>query len=188
MSLEDHFVYDKMKIPIIQSANHCKIQVIKGITSSLYSLLAIYYIDVVTEISDWSDLETQLQETRESLEEIEQRLHQVRRDLHEKHELQAQQEQIRSQIQEIAGDRPRRNKNSKIRRKPNSSTGKSPANPLQESLQQQLQQISDRLEQIEADLESRLISWSSLHESFWQIVRFVGIGIIIGVILRGCAG
>jgi len=31
------------------------------------------------------------------------------------------------------------------------------------------------------------LSWSSFREPFWQIVRFVGIGIIIGVILRGCA-
>lgn len=141
----------------------------------------------MTEISDWSDLEIQLQETRESLEEIEQRLHQVRRDLHEKHDLQAQQEQIRSQIQEVADDRPRKKNNSKIRRKPNSRNGRSPLNPLQESLYQQLQEISDRLEQIEADLESRLISWSSLRESFWQVIRFVGIGIIIGMILRSCA-
>ncbi|MFN5964006.1 MAG: DUF2203 domain-containing protein, partial [Pseudanabaena sp.] len=38
------------------------------------------------------------------------------------------------------------------------------------------------------ELESRLISWSSFQEIFWQVVRFVGIGIIIGVILRSCAG
>lgn len=163
------------------SANHCKIQHIKGLT----------YTDVVTEISDWSDLEIKLQETRESLEEIEQRLRQVRRDLGEKQELQAQQEQLKAQIQEISSDRLHKknnSRNSKIRRKPNSSNGRSPSNPLQDSLHKQLQEISDRLEQIEVELESRLISWSSFRETFWQIVRFVGIGIIIGVILRSCAG
>ncbi|NMF59786.1 hypothetical protein [Pseudanabaena yagii] len=145
----------------------------------------------MTEISDWSDLEIQLQETREFLEKIEQRLHQVRRDLREKQELEAQQEQMRSQIQEIADASPRNSsnsRNSKIRRKPKSQNGRSPVHPLQESLHQQLEEINNRLEQIEAELESRLISWSSFREIFWQVVRFVGIGIVIGVILRSCAG
>jgi multidrug resistance efflux pump len=143
----------------------------------------------VTENFDWSDLEIQLQETRESLDAVEHRLHQVRREFHEKQELQTQQEHIRAQIQEIADAQPPKknnSRNSKVRR--NSHSRRSPLNPLQESLHQQLQEISDRLEQIELDLESRLISWSSFNEIFWQIVRFVGIGIIIGVILKSCAG
>jgi tetrahydromethanopterin S-methyltransferase subunit G len=145
----------------------------------------------VTEISDWSDLEIQLQETRESLNKIEHRLHQVRRDLREKQELEAQQEQMRSQIQEIADTHyhsSNNSRNSKIRRKPKSTNGRSQVHPLQESLHQELEEVNNRLEQIEAELESRLISWSSFQEIFWQVVRFVGIGIIIGVILRSCAG
>lgn len=141
----------------------------------------------MTENFDWSDLEIQLQETRESLDAVEHRLHQVRRELHEKQELQAQQEHIRAQIQSIADAQPHKrnnSRNSKVRR----NSRRSPLNPIQESLHQQLQEISDRLEQIELDLESRLISWSSFNEIFWQIVRFVGIGIIIGIILKSCAG
>ena len=141
----------------------------------------------MTENFDWSDLEIQLQETRESLDAVEHRLHQVRRELHEKQELQAQQENIRAQIQSIADAQPHKknnSRNSKVRR----NSRRSPLNPIQESLHQQLQEISDRLEQIELDLESRLISWSSFNEIFWQIVRFVGIGIIIGIILKSCAG
>jgi len=142
----------------------------------------------VTEISDWSDVEAQLKETRELLEEIEQRFLQVQRDSIRQQELLTQQEEIRAQIQDTSGgDRPQNNSNSKIRRKPNSRNGRATPSPHKEELLQQLQEIGEQLEQIEANLESRLLSWSSLREPFWQIVRFVGIGIIIGVILRSCA-
>jgi chromosome segregation ATPase len=139
----------------------------------------------VTEISDWSDIEAQLQETKGLLEEIEQRFHQVRRDSLKQNELRSQKEQIREQIQDISSDRLASNKNQKIRRKPNSRNDRS--SPHKEELLKQLDAVTEQLEQIEADLESRLLSWSSFREPFWQIVRFVGIGIIIGVILRGCA-
>ncbi|MCA6501890.1 MAG: hypothetical protein IM585_15895 [Pseudanabaena sp. M135S2SP2A07QC] len=136
-------------------------------------------------MSDWSDIEAQLQETKGLLEEIEQRFHQVRRDSLKQNELRSQKEQIREQIQDISSDRLASNKNQKIRRKPNSRNDRS--SPHKEELLKQLDAVTEQLEQIEADLESRLLSWSSFREPFWQIVRFVGIGIIIGVILRGCA-
>jgi seryl-tRNA synthetase len=135
----------------------------------------------VTEISDWSDIEAQLQENKELLEEIEQRFLQVRSDALKQDELRSQQEQIRAKIQDVSSDR--NNKNQKIRRKPSSL----PSSPYKEELLKQLQAVGEQLDQIEADLESRLLSWSSFREPFWQIVRFVGIGIIIGVILRSCA-
>ncbi|MFN5390489.1 MAG: hypothetical protein ACK5CM_15170 [Pseudanabaena sp.] len=139
----------------------------------------------MTEISDWSDIEAQLQETKGLLEEIEQRFHQVRRDSLKQNELRSQKEQIREQIQDISSDRLASNKNQKIRRKPNSRNDRS--SPHKEELLKQLDAVTEQLEQIEADLESRLLSWSSFREPFWQIVRFVGIGIFMGVILRGCA-
>ncbi len=135
----------------------------------------------MTETSDWSDLETQLQETKELLGEIEQRFHQVRRDSIEQIDLQQQQQNIQIQIQQT---------NSKIRRRPtpNNSESTTHKNVVHNELYRQLQEISDRLEQLEADLESRLLSWSSLREPFWQIVRFGGLGVVIGVILKSCAG
>jgi len=150
----------------------------------------------VTENSDWSDVEAQLQETKELLAEIEQRFLQVRGDSMRQQELQIQQEQIKTQIQDISGDRNlknnNQNNNQKIRRKPNSknlNSGdlRSHSTPHKEELLKQLQELGEQIEQIEADLESRLLSWSSFREPFWQIVRFVGIGIIIGVVLRSCA-
>jgi len=144
----------------------------------------------VTETSDWSDLETQLQETKELLGEIEQRFHQVRRDSLEQIDLQQQKQNLQMQIQDISSDPPHQKNNSqnnsKIRRKPKPNIGEPISH--KDELHRQLQEISDRLEQLEADLESRLLSWSSLREPFWQIVRFGGIGVIIGVILKSCAG
>ncbi|WP_199288985.1 hypothetical protein [Pseudanabaena sp. FACHB-1998] len=150
----------------------------------------------MTETSDWSDLETQLQETKKLLAEIEQRFLQVRRDSVEQQDLLKQQEIIKQQLQEDPIDRLNANNNfnnksnsqnsqSKIRRKP-SPTDQTSTDYLKDELNLKLQEISDRLEQIEADLESRLLSWSSFREPFWQIVRFGGLGIIIGVILRSC--
>jgi len=144
----------------------------------------------VNQISDWSELEIQLQETKELLTEIEQRFHQVQRDLIEQQELQQLQQQLQQDLRSQIQESPRKNNNSKnnskIRRKPNPNNGGT--NPHKDALHKQLQEISDRLEQIEADLESRLLSWSSLREPFWQIVRFGGIGVVIGVILKSCAG
>jgi chromosome segregation ATPase len=148
----------------------------------------------VTETSDWSDLETQLQETKDLLGEIEQRFHQVRRDSLEQIDLQQQKQNLQMQIQDISSDRPHQKNNSKdnsknnskIRRKPKPNNGESISH--KDELHRQLQEISDRLEQLEADLESRLLSWSSLREPFWQIVRFGGLGVVIGVILKSCAG
>lgn len=47
-------------------------------------------------------------------------------------------------------------------------------------LQAELKQIQNRLDELEINLESRLFSWESLKEPFWQIVRFGGLGVVIG--------
>ena len=51
------------------------------------------------------------------------------------------------------------------------------------SLQAELQRIKEQLETIELNLESRLFSWGSLKEPFWQAVRFAGLGVVVGWIL-----
>lgn len=55
-------------------------------------------------------------------------------------------------------------------------------------LKVELQQIKEQLEAIEVNLESQLFSWGSLKEPFWQAVRFGGLGIIVGWILKSWAG
>ncbi len=56
---------------------------------------------------------------------------------------------------------------------------------LQE-LQAELKQVKEHLETLEIELESRLFSWSSQREVFWQFLRFAGLGFIGGLILKAC--
>ena len=71
------------------------------------------------------------------------------------------------------------------------------AQQQQQTLRQRLKQadlplsevksIKQRLEELELSLESRLLSWRHFQQPFWQAIRFGGLGVIIGWILRGCA-
>jgi chromosome segregation ATPase len=60
-------------------------------------------------------------------------------------------------------------------------------NPLPQ-LKKELREIEQELETIELNLESSLFSWGSLKQPFWQAVRFGGLGILIGWILKSYAG
>ncbi|MCP6759198.1 MAG: hypothetical protein NHB32_10630 [Fischerella sp. CENA71] len=60
-------------------------------------------------------------------------------------------------------------------------------NPTPE-IEAELRQIQQQLEVLEVCLESQLFSWSSFREPFWQAIRFGGLGVIIGWILKSCAG
>lgn len=51
-------------------------------------------------------------------------------------------------------------------------------------LKAELKQIQQQLEALEVALESQLFSWSGLKEVFWQAVRFGGLGIVVGWLLR----
>lgn len=53
-------------------------------------------------------------------------------------------------------------------------------------LKAELKQIQEQLEALEVNLESQLFSWSSLKAPFWQAVRFGGLGIVVGWILKSC--
>lgn len=154
----------------------------------------------MADIADWSDLETQLQEVKELLHSVEQRLQQVSQGAIAKQDLLQQQEQLKAELQDLQTSSDAHNlaknqssqpthQQSKIRRKPNSKyvPNSAPLPPRIDEIHRQLLEISDRLEQIEAEIESRLLSWSSFSEPFWQVVRFTGLGIVIGIILRSCA-
>lgn len=60
-------------------------------------------------------------------------------------------------------------------------------NPLPE-LKKELREIEQELEAIELNLESSLFSWGSIKQPFWQAVRFGGLGILLGWILKSYAG
>lgn len=60
--------------------------------------------------------------------------------------------------------------------------------PPSEAIRAELKDIEQQLAQIEVAIESELFSWESFREIFWQIVRFVGLGIVIGWVLKSLAG
>jgi len=53
---------------------------------------------------------------------------------------------------------------------------------------EELAQMQDRVEALKVTLESHLLSWKDMQEPFWQIFRFVGIGLVLGWFLRGWLG
>ncbi|HBE16667.1 MAG TPA: DUF2203 domain-containing protein [Cyanobacteria bacterium UBA11149] len=107
------------------------------------------------------EFEQALSEVERSLESIKARYHQVECDRARQAQLQHRREEIRK------------------------SLGKT---NNRQAMQVELQQIKEQLEIIELNLESHLFSWDSLKEPFWMAVRFGGLGIVIGWILKSCAG
>lgn len=53
---------------------------------------------------------------------------------------------------------------------------------------EELAQIQDRVEALKVTLESQLLSWREVQEPFWQIFRFVGLGLVIGWFLHKYIG
>jgi DNA topoisomerase VI subunit B len=106
------------------------------------------------------EFEQTVSEVERSLQSLLERYHQVQRDQQRQAELQQRREQIKKDLHRTSNRRP---------------------------LQAELKQIKEQLETIELNLESQLFSWSSFKEPFWQAVRFGGLGIVIGWILKSCA-
>jgi DNA repair exonuclease SbcCD ATPase subunit len=52
----------------------------------------------------------------------------------------------------------------------------------------ELNRIQKQLETLEINLESQLFSWSTLKRPFWQAIRFGGLGVIIGWLLKSWVG
>lgn len=47
-------------------------------------------------------------------------------------------------------------------------------------LQAELKQIEEKLHELSYALESQLLSWASFQKPFWQILRFGGLGLVLG--------
>lgn len=56
-----------------------------------------------------------------------------------------------------------------------------------EELEAKLQRLQSELESLESELESRLVTWKDLAEPFWLALRFGGLGIVIGWLLKAWA-
>ncbi|MBF1989436.1 hypothetical protein [Fischerella thermalis] len=104
------------------------------------------------------DFEQELLEVERSLAALRERYQQVQRDLR-------QQKQLQYKLYKLSQDKK----------------------PTPE-IEAELRQIQQQLEVLEVCLESQLFSWRSIKEPFWQAIRFGGMGVIIGWILKSCAG
>jgi len=111
--------------------------------------------------TDVDEFEQALSEVGQSLQSLRERYAQVKRDRTLRTELQHRREQVRKERRQTSN---------------------------RQALQNDLKQIKDQLETLELNLESQLFSWGSLKEPFWQAVRFGGLGIVVGWILKSCAG
>ncbi|MCT7968608.1 DUF2203 domain-containing protein [Laspinema sp. D1] len=111
------------------------------------------------------EIEHQIQDTERSLNHLKERIAQVLRDRQRQRELQNRRDDIRREVRQAKNTNP----------------------SLLPELKKELKQIQATLEAIELNLESELFSFSALREPFWQALRFGGIGIIIGWLLRAWA-
>ena len=103
-----------------------------------------------------SEFEVVLAELKQALQEVESRYIQIQRDTQLRDELRQRQKYLEIQQQR--------------RRDP--------------QLKTELKQIADRLAELDVNLESTLVSWETFREPFWQAVRFGGLGIVIGWVLK----
>jgi hypothetical protein len=107
------------------------------------------------------DFEQALLEVEQNFQSLKERYLQVQRDRQRQAELQHRREQIRNSMRQSNN---------------------------RQALKTELKQIKEQLETIELNLESQLFSWGSLKEPFWQAVRFGGLGVVVGWLLKSCAG
>lgn len=52
----------------------------------------------------------------------------------------------------------------------------------------QYDRLGQDLRHLEQAIELHLFSWKDVGHPFWQVVRFLGLGLVLGWWLRGCAG
>ncbi|MGC9527800.1 MAG: DUF2203 domain-containing protein [Limnospira sp.] len=112
------------------------------------------------ESSEERELEAALESAEQSLAALQERVAQIRRDRQRKIEL-------KNRIDEVIPE---------LRRE------------RSQQLHEELKRLQDELDTVELNLESHLFTWGSLKEPFWQAVRFGGLGIAIGWLLKSCAG
>ncbi|MGB3534772.1 MAG: DUF2203 domain-containing protein [Microcoleaceae cyanobacterium] len=109
--------------------------------------------------SNSSEIEEAIIAVERSLCDLKQRYNQVQQD-------KRRQAELKHRIEEILPER-RQHRTQQIR--------------------EELKQLEAELETIEINLESHLFTWSSLKEPFWQAIRFGGVGVILGWLLKTVA-
>jgi protein subunit release factor A len=116
------------------------------------------------EVDNEVDIDQSLHELEQSFQLFKTRYAQVQTDCQHQQDLLDRKERLEQQLQHTASPR------------------------MQHQLKQDLKHIRQQLEQLEVALESQLFSWNGLKEVFWQAVRFGGLGMVVGWVLRSVAG
>ncbi|NEO21812.1 MULTISPECIES: DUF2203 domain-containing protein [unclassified Moorena] len=124
---------------------------------------------------DVAEFEEELGQIERSLNTLKKRYTQVQRDQRQQAQLQERREQVRKDLRKTKSNQTNSNKTKTTNTKTN-----------RQALKAELRQIQEQLEVLELNLESQLFSWHSLREPFWHGVRFGGLGLVIGWILRSC--
>lgn len=112
------------------------------------------------DATDEMDINQSFHELEQSFQLLKTRHAQVQADRQRQQNLRDRKEQLEQQLQHTTSSR------------------------LQHQLKQDLKQIRQQLDQVEVALESQLFSWNGLKEVFWQAIRFGGLGMVAGWVLR----
>jgi hypothetical protein len=110
----------------------------------------------------WQEIESQIQETEALLAEVKQKFEAAKTTDSDRQNLQIRQQELERKLQTKLNLQQR------------------------QELKAQLQIIQSQLEDIDTGISAQLITWSSFKEPFWQIVRFSGLGFLLGILVKGC--
>jgi methylase of polypeptide subunit release factors len=109
----------------------------------------------------WQEIELEIQELTEALAAINQKFKEAKVMDSDRTDLQAQKQELQKQL-------------------------KTQLKLIQrQELKTELQTVQTKLEDIDAAIAAQLITWSSFKEPFWQIVRYTGLGFLLGVLVKG---
>jgi len=112
----------------------------------------------------WQEIELQIQETSELLRSVNQKFDEAKATDEDRQNLNLQKQELELKLKTKLNLRQR------------------------QELKSQLQTIQTRLEEIDLAIAAQLVTWSSFKEPFWQIVRFSGLGFLLGIFVKGCVG
>jgi hypothetical protein len=113
---------------------------------------------------DELDFPEALQLVEAQLQQLKERYYQVQQDSQLQKELQQRHQSLKKQLKRELSDADK------------------------QEVKAELKRIQSQIETLQLRLESDLFGWHSMKEPFWQAVRFGGLGIVLGWVLKGCAG
>ncbi len=124
----------------------------------------------------WEEIESEIQDAEELLSAIKQKFAEAKQIDTERHQLQDQESELKSKL------------SAKLPTKSNAKAVNIELWQYHQELKSQLQTVQTQLQEIETSIFSEMITLSIFKEPFWQIVRFSGLGFLLGFFLKSCVG